>query len=400
MPVAVLSIVLIVNARQPAQPPSFVANYNGLDIAVLEKALQKLGFAAAEETAIGATIVKQEYENLLKSGQRNILISSCCHSVNLLIQKHHPGCLKYLADIISPMQAHSLQIKKRYPNAKTVFIGPCVAKKDEAEHYQGIVDAVLTFEDLTNWLKAENIPITTEEKNPLEIQAESKARFFPITGGILKSMDCNQEGYTYLAIDGIENCIAALEDIERGNLHNCFIEMSACIGSCIGGPVMEKYHRSPIHDYLEVSRYAGNKDFKVDNLPAENMLKSLTYISKSNIMPSQSEIKAILKKMAKNKPEDELNCGCCGYNTCRQKAVAIYQGKADLSMCLPFLKEKAESFSDNIINNTPNGIIVLDEDLQVQQINKAALNIMNIPNQSDVLGDQVIRILDPKDFMY
>ena len=115
--------------------------------------------------------------------------------------------------------------------------------------------------------------------------------------------------------------------------------------------------------------------------------------------PSESEIAAIMRQMGKIKPSDELNCGSCGYNTCREKAVAIYQGKAEISMCLPFLKEKAESFSDSIVSNTPNGLIVLNERLEVQQINNAARKIMNIRSASDVLGEQVIRILDPKPFL-
>ena len=123
----------------------------------MRKALQKLGFADVEETAIGATIVKTEYERMLREEAHDIIITSCCHSINLLIQKYFPAELPYLADVMSPMQAHCVDIKKRIPNAKTVFIGPCVAKKDEAEYYEGPVDAVLTFEELTNWLKAEHI---------------------------------------------------------------------------------------------------------------------------------------------------------------------------------------------------------------------------------------------------
>ena len=106
----------------------------------------------------------------------------------------------------------------------------------------------------------------------------------------------------------------------------------------------------------------------------------------------------ILREMGKTKPEDELNCGSCGYDTCREKAAAVYQGKADLSMCLPFLKDKAESFSNTVIRNIPNGIIVLNEELEVQQINAAAMQMMHIAQASDVLGEQVVRILDPHDF--
>lgn len=375
--------------------PSFIANYEGVGIESMRRALKKLGFFDVEETAVGATIVKTEYERMLREEQRDIIISSCCHSVNLLIQKYFPACLEYLADVMSPMQAHCADIKKRNPSAKTVFIGPCVAKKDEAEYYEGLVDAVLTFEELTNWLKAEGV----EPEKEIDTTAESRARFFPTTGGVLKTMEQNAPGYAYVALDGVENCIAALKDIESGKIHKCFIEMSACVGSCIGGPVMEKYHRSsPVKDYITVSGYAGEKDFDVNQPLPMSLKKNFTMIEHKLATPSEAEIMSVIRQMGKFKPSDELNCGSCGYNTCREKAIAIIQGKAEASMCLPNLLDKAESFSDTIVRNTPYGLIVLNENLEVQQINRAARKIMNIRAESDVLGEPVIRILDPTVF--
>ena len=127
--------------------PSFIANYEGVGINAMRTALKKLGFADVEETALGATVVKNEYDRLLREEKRDIVISSCCHSVNLLIQKYFPNELPYRADVLSPMQAHCADLKRRHPGAKTVFIGPCVAKKDEAAHYDGIVDAVWRRKD-------------------------------------------------------------------------------------------------------------------------------------------------------------------------------------------------------------------------------------------------------------
>ena len=375
--------------------PSFIANYEGVGIESMCRALKKLGFFDVEETAVGATIVKTEYERMLRDEQRDIIIASCCHSVNLLIQKYFPSALEYLADVLSPMQAHCADIKKRYPDAKTVFIGPCVAKKDEAEYYEGLVDAVLTFEELTNWLKSEGVELDREVDNT----PESRARFFPTTGGVLKTMTQDAPGYTYLALDGVENCIAALKEIEAGKIHKCFIEMSACVGSCIGGPVMEKYHRSsPVRDYITIAGYAGEKDFSVDQPSPMSLKKNFSMIEHKLPQPSEIEIMSVLRQMGKFKPSDELNCGTCGYNSCREKAVAIIQGKAESSMCLPNLLDKAESFSDTIVRNTPYGLIVLNENLEVQQINRAARKIMNIRSSSDVLGEPVIRILDPAVF--
>lgn len=375
--------------------PSFVANYPGATISTMEAALKKLGFASAEETAVGASIVKTQYENMIREAKQDVIISSCCHSVNLLIEKYHPEALPYLAAVLSPMQAHCRKIKKENPGAKTVFIGPCISKKAEAEQYVGDVDCVLTFEELTQWMEREGV-VVEQGSDCLE---ESRARLFPTSGGILRSMVCDSEEYAYLAVDGVENCIQALNDIKEGRMHKCFIEMSACAGSCISGPAMDRSKRLPVTDYITVNRYAGKKDFQVEMPPEDELFKNHQFIGLHRQMPGQRDIEEILHKMGKLTPDQELNCGACGYDTCRDKAVAVYLGKANINMCLPFLKDKAESFSDTIINNTPNGIIVLNESLEVQQINSAACQIMNIRHASDVLGDQVIRILDPKVFL-
>ena len=373
--------------------PSFIANYPGVGIQAMARALKKLGFAGVEETAIGATMVKKEYERMLNEEARDVIITSCCHSINLLIQKYFPAALEYLADVVSPMQAHCLDLKKRYPNCKTVFIGPCVAKKDEAEHYEGIVDAVLTFEELTRWLEKEDILL----EKIMDADENSRARFFPTTGGVLKTME-RRPDFTYMALDGVENCIEALKEVVAGKVHKCVLEMSACVGSCLGGPIMEKYTNARIQEYMAVKAYAGDKDFVVDQPDPLEMKKGFSAIVPQAIVPSESEIYSVLRQMGKFRPEQELNCGSCGYNTCREKAIAICQGKAEISMCLPYLKDKAESFSDTIVENTPNGLIVLNEKLEVQQINSAARRLMNIRSASDVMGAHVARILDPEVF--
>ena len=277
--------------------PSFIAEFPVAGFEAMRTALQQLGFADAEETAIGATIVKKEYERMVAGGERSVIISSCCHSINTLIQKHYPGALPYLADVLSPMLAHCRAIKEADPAAQTVFIGPCISKKEEADLY-GWTDAVLTFEELEQMMAEEGVSFP---ELPAE-QAEGKrARFFPTEGGVIKSMDRDPR-FHYLAVTGVENCIEAIKEIEAGQLENCFVELSAC------------------------------------------------------------------------------------------------EGRADQSMCLPYLKEKAETFSGYVINSSPNGIFVLDENLCVQQINRAACNLFNLKNPEDILGSPIVRILNPADY--
>ena len=377
--------------------PSFVANYDGVSITAIDEACKKLGLTGAEETSYGATIVKKRYEEMVANQEKDIIITSCCHSVNTLIQKYYPDLLPNLADVLSPMLAHGAKLKKEHPGCKTIFVGPCISKKAEADEYPGYIDCVLTFEEFSNWLAENNIEL---DKTIKDCSEKGKTRIFPTTGGVIASMDKIESDYTFITLDGVENCMQALEDIRNGNLTKCFIEMSACVGSCIGGPVMDKQKRRHIiRDYVEVSRYKGNIDHNIEQ-PSSNELYKLikpkdVYLPK----PSEEVLKQILKDMGKESEADELNCGSCGYDTCREKAIAVYQRKANISMCLPFLKEKAESFSDTIIGSSPNGIIVLNENLDIQLINKSACKILKIKDPKDVIGMSSVSILDPRNYL-
>lgn len=375
--------------------PSFAAFFPDVGIEGMRDALSKLGFDLVEETAIGATVVKREYDRLVDEGEQDIIISSCCPSVNLLIQKYYPEVLPYLAKVVSPMQAHCRDIKSRMPGAKTIFIGPCISKKQEADLCKQDVDCVLTFEELSEWLCSEGI---LPEAKP-DVTAGGRARLFPTAGGIIKSMDRRNRDYSYMVIDGPENCIAALRDISTGSVSKCFIEMSSCTGSCIGGPIISKYRHIPVSGLSAVERYAGTEDFDVKQPSGESLLKAHPLLGSAQVYPNEAQLKDILRQMGKTRPEDELNCASCGYNSCREKAIAVYQGKADMTMCTPFLRDKAEDFNGSILRNSPNGIIVLNDLLEVQQINPEALRIFNLRSASDVVGDQLNRIMDPAEFL-
>ena len=372
--------------------PSFAAAFPGIGIDALEKAVQKLGFQGIEETAIGATMVKAEYERILREEQPNILLSSCCTSVNLLIQKHYPDLLFALAPVLSPAQAHCTQLKHRDPTIKTVFIGPCIAKKQEIFEHDSI-DAVLSFEELRDWLESEQVSLTPEPDH----RAGGKTRIFPTTGGILNTME-KLPDYTYLAIDGVSNCISVLDEIRAGGLKRCFIELSACPGSCANGPLLGKAQASPIQNTVEIIRYTKENEFSVEQLPKDQIHHLFSPVAPSAELPSEYLIEEMLAKMGKSSLNERLNCGSCGYNTCREKAIAIIQGRAEQSMCLPYMMKKAEGFSDTVVANSPNGILVLNDNLEVQKINPVACKLLHVRNEKDVLGDTVTHLMDPEVF--
>lgn len=373
--------------------PSFYACWKDCGINSITKAIKQLGFTDVEETARGATMVKRDYEAQIKNEVQDIIISSSCHSINLLVEKHFPDLRKYLSATVSPMIAHCQDIKRRIPNAKTVFIGPCVSKKDEA--IGTVVDAVLTFEELDNMFTDNNITVEPEFGE----SERGRARVFPLQNGILNSMDLPDNGYMYLSINGTANCMSALRDIRKGGIEKCFIEMTACAGSCIDGPIMQKYINVPVRHIQSVLKNVGKEDFDVEQPTDGSLYIQHNVPAVNRRMPSEDEIRSILKKLGKDSAKDELNCGTCGYETCRDKAIAIYQGQADYSMCLPFLMSRTERFTNKILNNMPNGVVVVNEDLEVQQINKTAIKMMNIDHESDVLGECVVRILETAPFL-
>ncbi len=371
--------------------PSYAAYFNGCGFESLKSALKALGFYDARETAEGAHIVKTEYEKLIAGGITRPVISSCCTTLNLYIQKHCPEAIDMLAPVLTPMQAHARLIHSQDPGAAIVFVGPCISKKEECTYSASELEFAITFDELSDWLKDAGVSIM-----PAEESAPKLSRFFPVSGGVLKTM-ARQSGINYVAVDGPEACMAAVRDALAGKLDGCFIEMSFCQGSCIGGPVFKNADHSAAAGYVNVSRDAsGGEDF--DTEAAGSLQTSFkdcrTYYSE----PTEKQIAAVFKKMGKEGPEDELNCGMCGYASCRDKAIAVLMGRAEISMCMPYMKKRAESFSDKILSITPDAILAVDMDLRIVQINKAACDMFSV-QPSDVMGSGVSALLDEFDFV-
>lgn len=377
--------------------PSFVANYEISGFEVFRNCLKKLGFSDAYETSEGAFVVKSKYEKLIEEKWSDTIISSCCSTVVKLIQKHYPDMIKNLAPVLSPMQVHAKIIKQRHPDAVAVFIGPCISKKDECQSYPGMADHVLTFEELNEWLDEKGIELSNDVTAD---ETKYISRFFPVSGGIIKTMNTDTN-YRYVSVDDMENCINALKEIEEGKLKDCFVEMSACKGSCINGPLNGKHMASVLSAQLKIADFAMDRKNPADyNIqPGFDLAKQIKNEHIIFQTPDEAQITAILKKIGKNSYADELNCGACGYPTCREKAIAVYFGKAEISMCLPYMKERAESFSNKIINATPNAIVTVDSNLNIQQINNSACAIFGIKDPQDVKNAPISRIMDEFDFV-
>lgn len=381
--------------------PSFVSNFGIDDFSIMKIALCKIGFYDAQETSIGANVVTQEYKKMLESGKFKNFITSACPSINRMIQIYYPELLKYLAPVDTPAIAHAKMIKQEEEDAKVIFIGPCIAKKMEAKESQ-VIDGVLTFEELVEIFTDKNIDLNMISKLPIkeENKVANKAKFYPISRGIIKSFDVLPEGYEYIAVDGVERCFDILNNLDT--LSGVFLELNSCAHACVNGPCSLTTQEDSIKSNKSIRNYV-NKEIKncgtqseIDyNIDISTEHKKL----RINDLPgTDKEIEAILAKTGKLKPEDELNCGVCGYSTCRAKAWAVLNGYADIDMCLPYMRKKAESMSYEIIQNSPNGIIVIDSELKIVDINAKALNLIGATGY-DVKGQYIVEHLEPTDFV-
>lgn len=374
--------------------PSFISSFDVKGFTAMENALKSLGFTAVEETAVGAAAVTAEYKKLLDGGKYKNLIASACPAVVRLITQYYPDALPYLAPVDSPMVAHARQLKKEYgARAGVVFIGPCLAKKREADE-SGVIDAVLTFDELDGLINEAGITLDSN----LEDDADSlRARYYPINRGIIKSFDGFTDGYEYISIDGVARGKEVLQNIDT--LSGMFIEMHACEFSCINGPcVRSKGTGGFIKATEQVRSYtrSGLKN-RPRALRGGEFSHPYAKVPMKLVTPPEYEIRRILEATGKFKPEDELNCGACGYPTCRDKAIAVYNNMAQIDVCIPYMREKAESLSFDIIQNSPNGILAVDESFRITDLNAKAAQLLSIP-RTGYKGELLERYFNPTDF--
>jgi len=380
--------------------PSFISSFEQEDFSIMRLALAKLGFSDAQETAVGAQAVTEEYCRLLEKGEMKNFITSACPAACRLIQEFYPKALPYLAPVDSPMVAHAKIIRKEHPDAHIVFIGPCIAKKREG-YDCGLIDNVLTFEDLRMLFEEKNIHLDEIVRIPMQgNEGVNLSKLYPISHGIIKSFAHLPQGYEYMSVDGPDRCTDALDNIE--SLDHVFIEMNICKDACVSGPCSLETLGGSIKATSDVRNYVNREKKKHAGEPAPqydlDLTASYPRVRNSSMPPTEQEILKILKKIGKMCKEDELDCGACGYATCRQKAWAVYNGYSDIEICLPYMRQRAESLSFEIIQNSPDGIIVLDAEMNIVDLNNKCREILGITD-GNVKGRPALDYFRPFDFM-
>lgn len=394
-------------ARRAGRPlvasvaPSAPAYFDISDFSAIEKALLELGFSAAGETAFGAEMVGEAHRELVDQAQERwpIITSSCPVVVNL-IEKYYPDLIPHLAPIVSPMIAHGRWLRARWgEEAFIVFIGPCIAKKGELEEpaVAGAVDAAMTFVELREWFEEEGIVLPARERVPeLEPAPRQPARAFPVEGGLVgtANLDTDILASHIVTTSGLDACQDVLRGLRAGKLAACMVELMACEGGCINGPAMRDIE-SVFLARQRVLDYAARR--QPQPMPSRAEWPDLTrgYADKYTPIPffSEEQIQEVLHRVDKYTPEDELNCGACGYPTCRDKAVATLRGMAEATMCIPYMRRRAESLRQVVMDVTPNPVLIVDSRLHIQELSPSAEKMFGCYRQR--VTDKPLRTILP-----
>ncbi|MDO4294582.1 MAG: [Fe-Fe] hydrogenase large subunit C-terminal domain-containing protein [bacterium] len=389
--------------------PSYMGLLEYESIGQVNTALRKLGFSEVRETSEGAAIVTEEYTKLLREGKMENIITTCCPSVNDLIEIYYPELVKYLAPVVSPMIAHGKILREEFGSAaKIVFLGPCIAKKKESEdlRHEGYIDAVLNFNDIKAWLAEEGIVISECEDRAFGGMNPRVNRLYPVTSGVIHSVlatEIEQDGYHKFYVHGSSNCIELCKDMIAGDIKGCFVEMNMCAGGCIKGPTVNEEFTSRYKIKLDMERKIPKEAVKsreIEQVSRDlNFSKFFEDRSPRDLMPSEAEIKKILAEIGKTRPEDELNCGACGYATCREKAVAVFQKKAELTMCIPYMHAKAESLSNLVMETTPNIVLLVDRDMKILEYSSVGEKYFG-KSKKEATEMYLFELIDPVDFQW
>jgi len=358
--------------------PSWIAEFPDWPAEELIHALRGLGFAAVSETALGAEMVNAALaERLSRPDAPRLTISTACPAVVEYIHKYIPELVPALASMPSPLLAHAGLLRTHLPaGARIVFAGPCAAKKREADAHPELLDAAITFADLRQMLREAGQEQPTEESAAMEDDrffphAAREGRLYPVPHGMIGSLE---------RLPGLENveCVSlsGIPELEETLRHPAsalpdrpvFIEALACPGGCVNGPGCVR-STGGLAGRLKVVGQVGRSD-----PPAQAAVPPafLPVTGAAVRLPAHAEerIAEALGRVGKRNSADELNCGGCGYNTCREFAGALLDGRAEPNMCLSWLRRQAQKKANALLKCIPCGVVIADAESRVIECNE------------------------------
>ncbi len=356
--------------------PTFRTEFSGLAQERLIAAISSLGFAGVSETALGAQVVSASCASLLQNSEHPLLISSACPSVIHLIEQYYPHLVPYITPVISPLQAHTKLLKEEYgEDIGVVFIGPCIAKKNEAENS---FDVALTFSDLRRWINIrgiswDNLP---SSKGFVPFAAQ-EGGLYPIDGGMIEGIKlCGAPKNTlYMSFSGVKGIVEAFDELDTKAFDQpVFIEALACQGGCVNGPGVSNRGATAVKRYkVQTLTPPQDRDQHSPTLDIAARYRNREIVQ---TMHTRAEIAAALLRIGKKRKEDELNCGGCGYDTCKEFAAALIEEKAEPAMCVSYLRKLAQNKAAALIKAMPSGVVIVDDKLKIIESNERFIQII------------------------
>ncbi len=371
--------------------PSFISEFNDWKPTQLIAALKSLGFYAVSETALGAQQVSAHVAQQLTLQNGKIFISSACPVVVDLITRYLPHFTSSITALLSPMLSHCKLLRKKFGNdIGIIFIGPCIAKKREADGHPNLIDAAITFSDLRKWLSIKKVDPATFVPTETDIFVPGNAEegaLYPVDGGMAATIkaNCSVNDSSFMTFSGLKNIINALDGLQNLSLDsNIFIEALACEGGCVNGPQAENRNCTAIKRFkiVNFSHYPRKKIPRSPSIPINDFILDAAIEYK---VFDQNEITNALRQVGKILPQDELNCGGCGYDSCRDFAHALLVGKAEKTMCVTFMRKLAQNKARGLLRTMPSGVIIVDEELKVIEMNR---------NFAKLFGPDTVSVFD------
>lgn len=368
---------------------------------------------AVHETAEAAAVLTSDYAHIAshshKPDHQNNIITSACPTVNTLIEIYYPDLLPNLATTASPMIAHGRYLKKIYgADALVIYAGPCISRKGEAyaPENEGAIDAVLTFAELIRFMDRLDIHMEQLEESRPDNPDPAVNKLYPTAGGIITALRCNEEfpdsRYMSFHISSISNCRSVLQELRDGIYSNCVIEMSACPGGCVNGPARpagSSGYRNNLRIKQQTSRISVPKKQVEDFLSKTAVVSCYMDKSPNFPVPSEEEINAMLLTMGKKSKRDEMDCGACGYPTCRDNAIAACQGRSSYDRCTHYLHQKATSLANLVMQSTPNMVMIIGGDLTIQEFSASCEKKFHM-TRAEAIGRQLVEIIDDTDYAW
>ncbi len=356
--------------------PSYVSEFPGVRVEQLATAFMRLGFAGVSETALGAEQVSAHVRNhLARNPEPQLMVSSACPTAVAMLSRFAPHLATFITPVVSPLLAHC-QLLKGWLGDKTnvVFVGPCIAKKMESDGHSGLLDAALTFKDLRGWLAERELldELNQMPDTPLIPRRAQGGALYPVDGGMIagirdKSGDLDAG---FMALSGLTQILDGLEGLDMRQLQKpLFLEVLACEGGCVNGPGTTVKGRTVGKRLDVLSAISSSVIPEPDETVGMRMQIEIT--PPDDRRPSETLIREALQRVGKTSTADEMNCGGCGYESCRDFAVALIHHKAEPAMCVSYMRRLAQNKASALIHAMPAGVVIADEKLRIVECNRA-----------------------------